>query len=679
MLLKKIHLLLAGSILIFCANAAAQNTAFTYQGRLIDNGNPANGSYDLRFTLYNAETDGNVIGPLSPVYLDDKPVVNGLFSLEVELGSTVFIYSSGGPSWVEIAVRPGSFDNSDRTGYTALSPRQKITPTPYSLFSHNARRFDGRLSTDFMAATTDDWVNTTGDTMTGRLTIDGGLYSMLNVSTSFDGSCKTLQGRATATGEGFVSYGGWFSSAANSGMGVYGLASSTAGDGFGGMFESNSTDGMGVVGVAKSMGGYTNYGGHFTAKGDTGCGVYGEASYGFQSYGGNFLSKGSQGRGVAGHASSTTGGNYGGYFTSAGVTGTGVYGAATSSVNAVTNGGYFKADSPMGRGVYAEATGSSGQAIVGVASGTGTNAKYAGNFTVSGQNGYALYARASSETGDNRAVYGYVSSPSGYSAFFDGVDGSANYFSRRVGIGFNNPYANLHVASQNKYNWNEGNGWGDFCVSTLTYGVSIGVATAGGGAGTVRIWPQSNHLILGSANGGDTLYVTASAANSGRVGIKREPTANALEVNGNASKDSAGDWLANSDARIKTDVQTITGALEALERVRLVDFLYTDEYRASHPFLGERRYMNVIAQEFAEVFPDYVQGSGEALADGEEILQVDTHPLTIYTAAGVQELHRNLREKESEIDALKVQNEDQQKQIDLLAARLASLERALDR
>ena len=34
--------------------AAAQGTAFTYQGRLIDNGVPATGSYDLRFVLFDA-------------------------------------------------------------------------------------------------------------------------------------------------------------------------------------------------------------------------------------------------------------------------------------------------------------------------------------------------------------------------------------------------------------------------------------------------------------------------------------------------------------------------------------------------------------------------------------------------------------------------------------------------
>ena len=32
----------------------AQGTAFTYQGQLSSGGNPANGSYDLTFSLYNS-------------------------------------------------------------------------------------------------------------------------------------------------------------------------------------------------------------------------------------------------------------------------------------------------------------------------------------------------------------------------------------------------------------------------------------------------------------------------------------------------------------------------------------------------------------------------------------------------------------------------------------------------
>src|SRR5438445_1065065 len=48
------------------ATGFAQGTAFTYQGRLNDGGAPANGSYDLTFTLLNVSSGaGTMAGPVT--------------------------------------------------------------------------------------------------------------------------------------------------------------------------------------------------------------------------------------------------------------------------------------------------------------------------------------------------------------------------------------------------------------------------------------------------------------------------------------------------------------------------------------------------------------------------------------------------------------------------------------
>jgi hypothetical protein len=146
--------------------------------------------------------------------------------------------------------------------------------------------------------------------------------------------------------------------------------------------------------------------------------------------------------------------------------------------------------------------------------------------------------------------------------------------------------------------------------------------------------------------GTNDTQMTIDAA--GLIGMGRTPTANKLEVNGNASKTTAGSWLANSDARIKQDIRPITSALDTLDRVQLVSFAYTPGYRNTHKGIDDRRYLNVIAQQFATVFPDWVQSSGEKLPDGSSILQVDTYPLTIYAAAGVQELHGQVKRLQDE-------------------------------
>ena len=104
---------------------AAQVTAFTYQGRLNDGGNPANGSYDLQFTLYDAGTNGNVFGSLTNTA---TAVSNGLFLVTLDFGS-VF---NGSNYWLEIAAR-----TNGSGAFSTLSPRQPITPTPYAIYTAN--------------------------------------------------------------------------------------------------------------------------------------------------------------------------------------------------------------------------------------------------------------------------------------------------------------------------------------------------------------------------------------------------------------------------------------------------------------------------------------------------------------------------------------------------------------
>ena len=78
--------------------------------------------------------------------------------------------------------------------------------------------------------------------------------------------------------------------------------------------------------------------------------------------------------------------------------------------------------------------------------------------------------------------------------------------------------------------------------------------------------------------------------------------------------------------------------------------------------------------EFAKVFPAYVKSSGEKLPNGEEILQVDSYPLTIYSATALQELHKKVQEKEAKIAELEKTAIAQQKQITALETRLGTLE-----
>jgi hypothetical protein len=108
------------------SEAAPLGTAFTYQGHLYDNNDVANGLYDLQFSLYDVNVGGAAVA--NDVNVHDMDVIDGFFTVELDFGSEVF---DGNARWLEIGIRPG--DQNDPNVYTALSPRQEVTPVPYAL------------------------------------------------------------------------------------------------------------------------------------------------------------------------------------------------------------------------------------------------------------------------------------------------------------------------------------------------------------------------------------------------------------------------------------------------------------------------------------------------------------------------------------------------------------------
>ena len=100
-----------------------------------------------------------------------------------------------------------------------------------------------------------------------------------------------------------------------------------------------------------------------------------------------------------------------------------------------------------------------------------------------------------------------------------------------------------------------------------------------------------------------------------------------------------GACQANSDLAIKTNIRGITNAPETILKLRPVAFRYTDEYKSKHTSIKDQDYFNYVAQEFREVFPDWVQDSGEG-----GLLQMNAYPASIYTVAAIRELHFLMRE-----------------------------------
>ncbi|PIQ81599.1 MAG: hypothetical protein COV76_08135 [Candidatus Omnitrophica bacterium CG11_big_fil_rev_8_21_14_0_20_64_10] len=115
----------------------------------------------------------------------------------------------------------------------------------------------------------------------------------------------------------------------------------------------------------------------------------------------------------------------------------------------------------------------------------------------------------------------------------------------------------------------------------------------------------SDYLLIGSSNGPIHGWFSTSRVHlTAYLGIRRAATtAYRVDVGGEAR---AASWPPTvSDARLKTDIRTLTGAVERVARVRGVSF----EWNEAAAALGHRRrerQIGLIAQEVEAVFPELV-------------------------------------------------------------------------
>jgi hypothetical protein len=122
-------------LIVFTPIALAQSTAFTYQGRLNDNSQLANGNYDFEFRLFDAVVAGTQHG--ATVAVTGVAVTGGIFTVGLDFGACASCFN-GASRFLEIRVKP-----SAGATFTTLSPRQQITSTPYAIKSLNAATADG--------------------------------------------------------------------------------------------------------------------------------------------------------------------------------------------------------------------------------------------------------------------------------------------------------------------------------------------------------------------------------------------------------------------------------------------------------------------------------------------------------------------------------------------------------
>ena len=102
--MKGLILMLSAAIAL-TINVTGQSTAFTYQGRLTDNSMPGAGTYQMRFTLFDAGEGGSQAGDV--IEYPNVSVTNGVFTVQLDFGSAF----SGASRFLEIAVRKTSSED----------------------------------------------------------------------------------------------------------------------------------------------------------------------------------------------------------------------------------------------------------------------------------------------------------------------------------------------------------------------------------------------------------------------------------------------------------------------------------------------------------------------------------------------------------------------------------------
>jgi hypothetical protein len=109
-------------------SAQVSENSFSYQGHLTDANQPAVGTYDIQFQLFDSETEGTQIGETIP--FEDVQIDDGTFRVYLDFGVEAF---DGSVRYLEIYVKRTSGDT-----FVQMTPRQPITPSPYALYAREA-------------------------------------------------------------------------------------------------------------------------------------------------------------------------------------------------------------------------------------------------------------------------------------------------------------------------------------------------------------------------------------------------------------------------------------------------------------------------------------------------------------------------------------------------------------
>lgn len=215
---KNLIPLLFSMVLFGAAAPTAQAESFNYHGSLSSAGKPADGSYDLRLTLYSAETGGRVLA--GPIDLHGVDVRDGNFSTAVDFGPAAT--SMGGWLGVDVRTAGGAWESLD--GRSTVAPTGSACPGSWTLDGNAANPAGSYVGT----ADLQDLVFKTNGSTRAIIRTNGGteLYPWSSAAPIGQGAFSSNFSNGAAGAYSFAA--GWNSKTNNTGSFVWGDRDSTA-------------------------------------------------------------------------------------------------------------------------------------------------------------------------------------------------------------------------------------------------------------------------------------------------------------------------------------------------------------------------------------------------------------------------------------------------------------------
>jgi hypothetical protein len=236
------------TIVLAALAGAASASPFTYQGSLMENGQPANGTYDMTFQLVDAPVIGFL---LDSDTVNNVQVVDGLFTVEIDFDDDLM---NDDNRWLAVVVDG-----------TTLSPRTRMRAAPRAYRAVLADTAESLEAPVFLSAT-NATLNALATSSTGT--------ALLGSHTNASGSAPGIQGSTNSTSSNAVGVRGRITSTApgsfsagvhgqNNGTSFLGIGVMGTQDGSGWGVYGTTPDGRGVYGLS-----------------DTGFGIYGRTDSG---------------------------------------------------------------------------------------------------------------------------------------------------------------------------------------------------------------------------------------------------------------------------------------------------------------------------------------------------------------------------------------------------------------